>query len=140
MLYFDAHPDFLSSINDFHGSVLSDSEDCIDFKRSMLIGTRAAEPEELENINKYHLEYVTPLDISEKGISTVAKRMISKCRTASEVYLSIDLDCLDSGIAPGVTVPEAAGLMPLRSYILGEEGLLKFIRYWIGPSGIMSRL
>ena len=45
LLYFDAHPDFLSSINDFHGSVLSDSEDCIDFKRSMLSSTRAAEPE-----------------------------------------------------------------------------------------------
>lgn len=114
LLYFDAHPDFLSSMSDFHGSVLSDSQDCIDFKKSMLVGTRAVEPEELENINKYQLEYVSPLEIIEEGLSTVAKRMISRCGTASQVYLSIDLDCLDSGIAPGVSVPEAAGLMPLE--------------------------
>jgi agmatinase len=121
LLYFDAHPDFLSSITDFHGSVLSDSEDCIDFKRSMLIGIRAAEPEELENLRKYHLEYVSPLEIIEEGLSKVAKRMISKCKTASRVYLSIDLDCLDSGIAPGVTVPEAAGLMPLELIFLVKK-------------------
>jgi len=121
LLYFDAHPDFLSSISDFHGSVLFDSKDCIDFKRSMLIGIRAAEPEEMEMINKYHLDYVTPLEIIESGLSTISKRMISKCRSGSQIYLSIDLDCLDSGIAPGVSVPETAGLMPLDLIFLVKK-------------------
>jgi agmatinase len=114
LLYFDAHPDFLTSIKDFHGSVLSDSADCIDFRRSMLVGTRAAEPEELDNINKNHLDFVTPLEIIEEGLPSVANRIISKCRTGSSVYLSIDLDCIDSGIAPGVSVPASCGLMPME--------------------------
>jgi len=114
LLYFDAHPDFLSTIKDFHGSVLSDSADCIDFRRSMLIGIRASEPEELQNINKNGLEFFTPFDIVEKGITTVTKRLLSKCTSSSYVYLSIDLDCVDSGIAPGVSVPSACGLMPME--------------------------
>ena len=39
LLYFDAHPDFVSSISDYHGSILFDSADCIDYERSILIGT-----------------------------------------------------------------------------------------------------
>jgi agmatinase len=114
LLYFDAHPDFVTTVSDYHGSVLFDSADCIDFERSMLIGTRAAEPEEIENITKNHLEFLTPLDIIEEGLSSSARKIISKCQTGSTVYLSIDLDCIDPGIAPGVSVPTAAGLMPLE--------------------------
>ena len=118
LLYFDAHPDFLTSIRDFHGSVLSDSFDCIDFTRSMLIGVRAAEPEELENINKNSLDFLTPIQIMEEGLPSIADRMLSKCTLSSHVYLSIDLDCIDSAIAPGVTVPSACGLMPMELIFL----------------------
>jgi agmatinase len=114
LLYFDAHPDFVSSIRDFHGSVLSDSADCIDFQKSILIGMRAAEPEELDNISENHLEYLTPLKIIEEGLSFISKRIISKCNPKSHVYLSIDLDCIDPGFAPGVSYPTHAGLMPLE--------------------------
>jgi agmatinase len=79
----------------------------------MLIGIRASEPEELQNIEKNGLEFFTPFDIVEKGITSVAKRLLSKCKSTS-VYLSIDLDCIDSGIAPGVSVPSACGLMPME--------------------------
>ena len=118
LLYFDAHPDFLMSIKDFHGSVLSDSADCIDFRRSMLIGIRAAEPEELDNINKNHLEFLTPLQIIEEGLPSIANRVLSKCTSDSYVYLSIDLDCIDSAIAPGVSVPAHCGLMPMELIFL----------------------
>jgi agmatinase len=118
LLYFDAHPDFVSSIRDFHGSVLSDSADCIDFKRSILIGVRAVEPEELDNISENHLECLTPLKIIEEGLSFVSERIISKCNTKSRVYLSIDLDCIDPGFAPGVSYPTHAGLMPLELMFL----------------------
>ncbi|HEX7178910.1 MAG TPA: arginase family protein [Nitrososphaeraceae archaeon] len=118
LLYFDAHPDFVSSIRDFHGSVLSDSADCIDFRRSILIGVRAAEPEEMDNISENHLECLTPLKIIEEGLSIVSKRIISKFNTRSHVYVSIDLDCIDPGFAPGVSYPTHAGLMPLELIFL----------------------
>jgi agmatinase len=121
LLYFDAHPDFITSIRNFHGSVLSDSSDCIDFQKSILIGTRAAEPEEMQNICKNHLEFVTPLEILEQGVSSVANRIISKCGSESYVYISIDLDCIDSSLAPGVSVPAPYGLMPMELLFLVKK-------------------
>ena len=112
LLYFDAHPDFVSSTRNYYGSVITDSSELINFTKSMLIGTRAAELEELENASKKKLEIITPLDVIEVGINAIIKKIISKCR-ASKVYLSIDLDCMDPGVAPGVSVPAPGGLFPL---------------------------
>jgi agmatinase len=112
LLYFDAHPDFVSSTRNYYGSVITDSLDNINFTKSMLIGTRAAELEELENASKHGLEIITPLDILELGINSIVKKIISKC-ASSKVYLSIDLDCMDPGVAPGVSVPAPGGLFPL---------------------------
>jgi agmatinase len=109
LLYFDAHPDFVSSTRDYYGSVLTDSAQSLNFRKSMLIGTRAAEPEEIENAKKVGLKIVNPLDVAELGVKKVA-RMI-KARTAgSRIYISVDLDCVDPASAPGVSVPAAAGL------------------------------
>jgi len=112
LLYFDAHPDFVSSARNYYGSVLADSSELIDFTKSMLIGTRAAELEELENSSNKKLEIITPLDIIEVGINEILKKIMSKCQS-SKVYLSIDLDCMDPGVAPGVSVPTPGGLLPL---------------------------
>lgn len=121
LLYFDAHPDFLTSIKDHHGSVISDSMDFIDFRRSLILGMRAAEPEEMKNLTRHNLESLTPLDINESGLPTIAKKISSKCGTRSKIYLSIDLDCIDESIAPGVAVPSAAGLMPLDVIFLVKK-------------------
>ena len=112
LIYFDAHPDFVSSTRNYYGSVITDSSNYINFKKSVLIGTRAAEQEELLNASKRGLEIVTPLDILEVGINHVIKKIISKCKS-NKVYLSIDLDCMDPGVAPGVSVPAPGGLFPL---------------------------
>jgi agmatinase len=112
LIYFDAHPDFVSSTRNYYGSVITDSSHYIDFKKSVLIGTRAAEQEELLNASKRGLEIVTPLDILEVGINHVVRKIISNCKS-NKVYLSIDLDCMDPGVAPGVSVPTPGGLFPL---------------------------
>jgi len=112
LLYFDAHPDFVSSTRNYYGSVITDSFNYINFTKSILIGTRAAELEELENASKQKLEIITPINIIEMGINSTVKKIISKCRS-SKVYLSVDLDCMDPGVAPGVSVPAPGGLFPL---------------------------
>jgi agmatinase len=90
LLYFDAHPDFVSSTRNYYGSVLTDSAASIDFNKSTLIGTRAAEPEEL-------------------GILQVSQRFMSRAG-GKKKYISIDLDCLDPAFAPAVSVPSPGGL------------------------------
>jgi agmatinase len=109
ILYFDAHPDFVSSARNYYGSVLTDSSDYLDFRKSMLIGTRSAEPEELVNAEKEGLQIVNPLDIVELGVGKVAS-MIAERTRGSKIYISIDLDCLDPAFAPGVSVPSPGGL------------------------------
>jgi agmatinase len=108
LLYFDAHPDFVSSTRNYYGSILTDSTQSLDFKKSMLIGIRAAEPEEMENAAKVGLEIITPMDIAEAGVLKIAERL--KSRMSDKKYVSIDLDCLDPAFAPGVSVPTPGGL------------------------------
>ncbi len=109
LIYFDAHPDFVSSTTDYYGSVLTDSTKCIDFGQSMMIGIRSAEHEELANANKAKLELITPIDVNELGISQIAERVKSKDNKGKR-YISVDLDCLDPAFAPGVSVPSPCGL------------------------------
>ena len=109
LIYFDAHPDFVSSTTDYYGSVITDSIKCIDIGQSMMIGIRSAEPEELVNAGKTNLDLVTPMDVNELGISKIADRVKSKDNKGKR-YISIDLDCLDPAFAPGVSVPSPCGL------------------------------
>jgi agmatinase len=109
LIYFDAHPDFVSSTTDYYGSVLTDSTKCIDFGQSMMIGIRSAEHEELANADKAKLELITPIDVNELGISKIADRVKSKDNKGKR-YISVDLDCLDPAFAPGVSVPSPCGL------------------------------
>ena len=112
LLYFDAHPDFVSSTRNYYGSVITDSSKYINFNKSILIGTRAAEREELKNAVENKLEIITPIDIIDSGINATVKRIIAKCGSR-KVYMSVDLDCMDPGVAPGVSVPAPGGLFPL---------------------------
>lgn len=112
LLYFDAHPDFVSSTRNYYGSVITDSSNYINFDKSVLIGIRAAEKEELRNASRKGLEIITPIDIINYGINDTIKRIVAKCES-TKVYISIDLDCMDPGVAPGVSVPTPGGLFPL---------------------------
>jgi agmatinase len=109
LFYFDAHPDFVSSKRDYYGSVLVDSVQSIEYKKSMLIGTRAAEQEELENAQRVGLEIVTPMDFVELGLLKLADKVVARAE-GSKRYISIDLDCVDPAFAPGVSLPSVGGL------------------------------
>jgi agmatinase len=109
LLYFDAHPDFVSSCRNYYGSVLTDSSQYIDFHASALVGTRAAEPEELENASKAGIRIINPMDLVELGTANVAAEIQERTRNR-QIYISIDLDCLDPSVAPGVSVPSPGGL------------------------------
>lgn len=108
LFYFDAHPDFVSSTNNYYGSIMTDSAEFINFRKSMLIGTRAAEVEEINNAINAGLEIVTPMDIVELGLRKLAAKIDKKTR--HKKYISIDLDCIDPAFAPGVSVPCPGGI------------------------------
>ncbi|MGI9010539.1 MAG: arginase family protein [Nitrososphaeraceae archaeon] len=127
LIYFDAHPDFVTSTNDYYGSVVSDSLDCINIKRSVFLGIRACEPEEVFNIGKYGANIIDPIDIQEYGVKKILKKIIQICinKSNSNIYISIDLDCLDPAFAPGVSVPTPCGINPLELIFFIQQILKK---------------
>jgi len=108
LVYFDAHPDFVSSTTNYYGSVVNDVLSNIEISSSFQIGIRTPEQEELDNIKKFNLEIITPFDIREQGIKQVANSVVS--RLGDKVYVSFDMDCVDPAYAPGVSVPVPMGL------------------------------
>ena len=122
LMYFDAHPDFVSSARNYYGSVITDSARVIEFEHSMLIGTRAAEQEELENASDVGLEIFSPLDILELGIVKFADRIVKKSRSVRR-YISIDLDSVDPSNAPGVSLPSAGGLSSIELIYLLKRAI-----------------
>ena len=108
LVYFDAHPDFVSHTRNYYGSVITDLLDYIDVKSSIQIGIRTPEQEELENIKKHKLKVITPFDIIESGIKSVTKTILDTVK--ENVYVSFDMDCIDPAFAPGVSVPVPIGM------------------------------
>ena len=108
LVYFDAHPDFIGSTRNYYGSVFYDSLPHIDIKSSLQIGIRTPEQEEIENMKKYSITVITPLDIVKNGILKTEKMMLDKI--GKKVYVSFDMDAIDPAYAPGVSVPVPMGL------------------------------
>ena len=108
LVYFDAHPDFVSSHTNYYGSVITDVLSHIEIESSVQIGIRTPEEEELENIKKHNFQVITPFDINKQGIEDIANSIISKL--GKNVYVSLDMDCIDPSFAPGVSVPVPLGL------------------------------
>ena len=108
MVYFDAHPDFVSSTTNYYGSVFYDILPYIDVSKSIQIGIRTPEKEEIENIKKHNLKVITPFDIREKGIREISEIILN--RIGDNAYVSFDMDCIDPSYAPGVSVPVPMGI------------------------------
>lgn len=116
LVYFDAHPDLISSTQNYYGSVFYDVLPNIDLKTSLQIGIRTPEPEELDNLNKFGIKVITPSDILEKGIKEISKLILKTI--GKNVYISFDMDCIDPAFAPGVSVPVPMGLTNVEAMYL----------------------
>lgn len=126
LVYFDAHPDFVSSHTNYYGSVITDVLSNIDIVSSTQIGIRTPEEEELENIKKNNFNIITPFDINIHGLEKIANSIIDKL--GKNVYISFDMDCVDPSFAPGVSVPVPLGLNSVDCvYLLqriAEKGII----------------
>ncbi len=119
LVYFDAHPDFVSSTTNYYGSVINDLLSKIEIGSSVEIGIRTPEQEELDNIKKFGLHVITPFDIHEQGLKQVTNSLLN--RLGDKVYVSFDMDCIDPAYAPGVSVPVPMGLSSTDAVYLLKE-------------------
>ena len=126
LVYFDAHPDFVSSTRNYYGSIISDVLPYIDTKTSLQIGIRTPEQEEIDNIKKNNIQVISPFDIVEKGVKQISDSILEIL--GKNVYVSFDMDCVDPAFAPGVSVPVPMGLKNVEvAYLLKKivkQGIL----------------
>ena len=64
-------------------------------------------------------------DIDELRVKGVVKKIMDRIGTENPVYLSVDIDVLDPGLAPGTGTPEPGGwtMRELIGILRGVEGL-----------------
>ncbi len=127
LIYFDAHPDFIGSTQGYYGSVIYDVLPYIDIKKSILIGVRTPEQEEITNIKQYGLLTLTPSDILRNGIQKTEESIFNKI--GKNPYISLDMDVIDPAYAPGVSVPVPFGVGSLETVTLLKD---------LAKSGIMG--
>lgn len=132
LVYFDAHPDFISSMTNYYGSVFNDVLPHIDIDSSIQIGIRTPEKEELDNIRKHNLNVITPTEIAEKGLVKISELILNTI--GEKVYISFDMDCIDPSYAPGVSVPVPMGLNTVDAVYL----LKKITKHGIVGMDIME--
>jgi len=132
LVYFDAHPDFVSSITNYYGSVFNDVLPHIDIDSSIQIGIRTPEKEELDNIRKHNLNVITPTEIAEKGLVKISELILNTI--GEKAYISFDMDCVDPSYAPGVSVPVPMGLNTVDAVYL----LKKITKHGIVGMDIME--
>ncbi len=117
VVWFDAHRDLLDvmlSSRYSHGSSLRRSIelDSVDPKNVLLVGTRHAEPEEQTYVDEFGIKELTattleeaknPRQLVKEGIKDLSHRV-------DNLFVSIDIDCLDPAFAPGTGTPVGGGL------------------------------
>ncbi|SPO23382.1 related to CAR1 - Arginase [Ustilago trichophora] len=88
------------------------------------IRTRLGSYDDIEHDSSIGFDIITSDDIDDIGIPAIIENIRSRVGTMP-VYLSIDIDTLDPGFAPGTGTLESAGWSPreLRRILRGLEGL-----------------
>jgi len=125
LVYFDAHPDTVDMVEGnpwSHAAVLRRlvEDQLIDLDRTLLIGIRVPEAEEVDFIASRGLKVITPAHILEQGIVSVRKEL-EKLYNGAPLYMSLDLDVLNGCEVPGVENPEPGGLSSRELLYLVES-------------------
>lgn len=95
----------------------------------VFIALRSTETEEERIITKEEIKTFRPQDIVSLGIEQVAQQTLHHLRNCDCIYVSFDVDSLDSAISEGTGTPEPNGLnLEQAAYLLrtfgSEERLL----------------
>ena len=80
--------------------------------RCVLIGVRSGSADEYRYAKKKEILWHSSDDVHDDGIESVMKKAFDALSDCKKIYLSIDLDVIDPGYAPGVGNPEPFGLDP----------------------------
>ncbi len=110
VVHVDAHTDFLDELD---GSRLTGASQLRRLAELPFVGTvtalgiRNVDRAEVDGMRELGGRWATSLDVLERGAEAVVRETVPE---TAALYVSIDLDVLDSSIAPGHSLPEPGGL------------------------------
>lgn len=76
----------------------------------VFISLRDYEKEERFLIEKYNMKIVTTNEVRRKGAENVVRSVLRYLSDCTDIYISLDVDCLDSSISMGTGTPVSNGL------------------------------
>ena len=120
IVHFDAHADTGA---DVYGSLVSHGtpmrrlieEGWVEGKNFVQIGLRGYWPEKdtFDWMKEQGLRWHTMVEIEERGAEAVIADSIAEALEGPDcIYLSVDIDVVDPGTAPGTGTPEPGGILP----------------------------
>ena len=138
LIYFDAHGDMntdaTSLTGNIHGMHVASlmgfgAPELINVrgvgaklnKQNLLhIGGSDWDQAELDLIEREHLEAFTLFDLLTEGMGPLIKKIDQLASRVNNVYVSLDLDCIDQIYAPGAGMPNAKGMTYREIAVLAE--------------------
>ncbi len=76
----------------------------------VFISLRDFEKEEKHLIDKYGIKVVTTNEVRRKGPENIVRSVLRYLSDCTDIYISFDVDCLDSAISKGTGTPVSNGL------------------------------
>jgi arginase len=76
----------------------------------VFISLRDYEREEKAIIEKYGMKVITTSEVRRKGPENIVRSVIRYLSDCTDIYVSFDVDCLDSSISKGTGTPVSNGL------------------------------
>lgn len=132
VLWFDAHPDLMSTFKGIKGKRESKWNHACPLRRILefdnvsdedvlLVGTRDFLPEELDYIREHELNVVWARDLPKLPPKALADRIEEAFANVDSLYVSFDIDVLDPSAAPGTGVPIPGGMTARHLYDTLQE-------------------
>ncbi|MBS1588183.1 MAG: arginase [Bacteroidetes bacterium] len=76
----------------------------------VFIALRDFEKEEEAIIKKYNIKVIPVQEVRRKGVENVVRQTLMHLSNCDDIYVSFDVDCLDSSISRGTGTPVSNGL------------------------------
>jgi len=132
LLIFDAHPDVYQEFNqathlDWLKFLIDENK--IKKENIVLVGIRSFHKKEVDFLRENKIKYYDMKKIFELGVKETCDSVMEVVRGFNKLYLSIDIDVVDPGFAPGVGFAEPGGLTSREMiYFIQRLKLLKNLK------------
>ncbi len=82
----------------------------INYRDLVYIAVRDVEPEETSLLKKHHVKMFTTAEVRRNGVERIARDSISHLNQCNLIYISFDVDSMDSSISKGTGTPVRNGI------------------------------